>query len=386
MLLSINKMYSPEIGGVEVVAKELAELGLDYYGKSEVITFNHADRTIDEMINDVSVTRLRSLKLGRSVRLSFGYKKKLLERSEEASVILYHFPSFTPELFLPQFNHKKIPQVCLYHADITGRGLLGKLYNIMMVKRFLKQMDIVVATSPNITKSSPALRRMKHVEIIPLGVDTDHFHYQGNNMRGQLVEELGRQSVDTRVVLFVGRIARYKGVRELIDAVSKLPENYCLIVVSGDNTDEIEQYAALKNLSHRLLIHDKVSYDDLPKYYSAADVLCMPSIDKGEAFGLVAIEAMACGVPVITTELGTGSSYHNLDGITGRVIQPKSVSQLSESITEICENKEKFSSEIIRRRAMDFSMEQFYDGWERIFRMADSMMNRPDAKPNLTKP
>lgn len=377
MLLSINKMYPPEMGGVEVVAKQLAELGLEYYGKSEVITFNHEEGTVDEIVNGISVTRLRSLRLGRSVRLSFGYKKRLLARSSEASLIIYHFPSFTPELFLPYFKHIKIPQVCLYHANITGRGLLGKLYNALVVNRFLKQMDIVVATSPNITQSSPILKRLKDVEVIPLGVDTDHFRYQEDNMRGQLVEAFGRQPADDKVVLFVGRIARYKGVRELVDAVSTLPDNYSLSLVTGDNTDEIEKYAASKNMSHRLLVHDKVSYNDLPKYYSAADVLCMPSTDNGEAFGLVAIEAMACGVPVITTELGTGTSYHNLDGVTGRVIEPKNVRQLSESIVEICENKVKYSSEIIRRRAMDFSMERFYDGWERIFRMADSMMNRP---------
>jgi glycosyltransferase involved in cell wall biosynthesis len=293
-------------------------------------------------------------------------------------LILFHFPSFTPELFLPRPNKNKVvPQICLYHADIAGRGLIGKLYNALVVNRFLKQMDIVVATSPNITKSSPALRRVKHVEVIPLGVDTDHFRYQENNMRARLVENLGRPSEDTRIVMFVGRIARYKGVTELIDAMSILPDDYCLVLVSGDNTDAIEQYAASKGISRRLLVQHKVSYDGLPMYYSAADVLCMPSTDNGEAFGLVAIEAMACGVPVITTELGTGTSYHNIDGVTGRIIEPKNVSQLSESIVEICENKDQYSSEVISKRAMDFSLERFYDGWERIFRMADSMTNTP---------
>lgn len=379
-------MYPPEMGGVEVVARELAELGLKYYGSSEVITFNNTNTTVDETINGVKVMRLESFVLGRSVRLSFAYKKKLLERSKEASMILYHFPSFTPELFLSQFKHKKTTRVCLYHADIAGRGLIGRLYSALIVSRFLKQMDIVVATSPNITKSSSTLKLMKHVEVIPLGVDTGHFNYNEDNMKGQLIEAFDCPSGNTKIVMFVGRIARYKGVRELIDAMSVLPHNYCLVLVTGDNTDEIEQYADSKNMSGRMQIHHKVSYDDLPKYYSAADVLCMPSTDSGEAFGLVAIEAMSCGVPVITTELGTGTSYHNIDGITGRVIEPKNVRQLSDSIVEICENKEIYLSEVICERAQDFSLERFYDGWERIFRMADSMANTPDAKPSFTKP
>jgi len=361
-------MYPPEMGGVEVVARQLAELGLKYYGHSEVISFNSTNATSDETINGVAVTRLKSFVLGRSIRLSFAYKKKLLERSKEASLILYHFPSFTPELFLVRSKRNKTPQVCLYHADITGRGLIGKLYNALVVNRFLNQMDIVVATSPNITKSSPALKMVKHVEVIPLGIDTDHFHYHEDNIKSQLVEAFDCQSDNPKIIMFVGRIARYKGVREIIEAMSGLPEHYYLVLVSGDNTDEIEQYAALKNMFNRLLIQHNVSYDDLPKYYSAADVVCMPSTDSGEAFGLVAIEAMSCGIPVITTELGTGTSYHNIDGITGRIVEPKNIRQLSDSIFEICENKERYSSEIIRRRALDFSLERFYDGWERIFR------------------
>ncbi len=89
----------------------------------------------------------------------------------------------------------------------------------------------------------------------------------------------------------------------------------------------------------------------------------MPSTDRAEAFGLVAVEAMACGLPVISTELGTGTSYHNIDGKTGCVVQPKDVNLLIESIKEICYNPERYSRNIIRERALDFSLQKFKALW-----------------------
>jgi len=85
----------------------------------------------------------------------------------------------------------------------------------------------------------------------------------------------------------------------------------------------------------------------------------LPSIDRGEAFGLVVVEAMACGVPVVTTELGTGTSFHNIDGVTGRVVPPKDEKALANAIAEICEHEYKYDPQVIRKRAEEFSAERF---------------------------
>ncbi len=95
----------------------------------------------------------------------------------------------------------------------------------------------------------------------------------------------------------------------------------------------------------------------MPEYYSAADVFVLPSIDRGEAFGLVAIEAMACGTPIITTELGTGTSFHNINGVTGKVVPPKNSEALSDAIIEISNSD--YSKERIIKRAKEFSLEIF---------------------------
>lgn len=113
------------------------------------------------------------------------------------------------------------------------------------------------------------------------------------------------------------------------------------------------------NLENDILFLDHVPYEELPEYYSSADLFVLPSIDRGEAFGLVAIEAMACGVPVVTTELGTGTSFHNINGVTGKVIEPRNSTALAKAINEILENPNKYKKQNIVKRAKDFSYDKF---------------------------
>ncbi|HQE49901.1 MAG TPA: glycosyltransferase, partial [Fervidobacterium sp.] len=144
--------------------------------------------------------------------------------------------------------------------------------------------------------------------------------------------------------------------------------NYFLVLIGdGPERMKIESLVTDFKLENRVLRLDHVKYDDLPEYYSAADVFVLPSIDRGEAFGLVVVEAMACGVPVVTTELGTGTSFHNIDGVTGRVVPPRDEKALANAIAEICEHKYKYDPQVIRKRAEEFSAERFDQRIKEVF-------------------
>jgi glycosyltransferase involved in cell wall biosynthesis len=359
MLLSVVKMYPPEMGGVEVVAKEIAEIGKEYFGESEVITFNKENKLKIENINGVNVYRLKTFFRKDPLRVSSQYKEYLIQISKKSKKIIFHFPAFQPEMFFLINDIKESQKICFYHADIVGRGLFGDVYNNIVVNNYLKKMDKIIVTSPNIIESSKLLKKFKNkIEIVPLFVDIKHFYYRKNNKREELLNKVSKHNKDIKLILYIGRLGRYKGIEYLIEATENLPNNYYTIIIgNGPKEEELKELVNNKNLEKRVFFLNHISYQEMPEYYSAADVFVLPSIDRGEAFGLVAIEAMACGIPVITTELGTGTSYHNIDGITGKIIPPKDSSALKEAILDVTTGD--YSKEKIIERAKDFSLEKF---------------------------
>ncbi len=120
-------------------------------------------------------------------------------------------------------------------------------------------------------------------------------------------------------------------------------------------------------LKDRVTVMPHVAYSTLPEVYRSADAFALPLTDRGEAFGLVALETMACGVPVMTTELGTGTTYHNVHGITGYHVLPEDERALAEAIERCAdENLKEKNAALIRKRAAEFSIEKFRSSWEEL--------------------
>jgi D-inositol-3-phosphate glycosyltransferase len=157
------------------------------------------------------------------------------------------------------------------------------------------------------------------VTVIPPGVDLDRFRPAAKNLAR---EALGLK--DERIVLFVGRIEPLKGVDILIDAAAMLESDIdcSVLIVGGDESSEaqvqeLQDLARDRGIGHRVAFVGAVDHEDLPLYYNAADVCVVPS--HYESFGLVAIEAMASGVPVVASRVG-GLTGTVKDGETGYLI------------------------------------------------------------------
>lgn len=361
MFLVVNKMYPPEIGGVEVVAKVIADTLSENGNEVVVLTFNKQNELSEEYIGNTKVVRLPSVFIKDSVRISLAYKKKFKEFSENAEVVIFNFPSGLPELFADLYKKQKAKKICFYHADVVERKFIGWLYNNLIVKRFLNVMDTIITTSPNMATSSTHLKRhADKIKVIPLFVDTSHFYPRDPEVkRRELLLSLPRET--RKIVMYIGRLAKYKGLEYLIRAMKFLNKEYSLVIIGeGPLKEELVAIVRENLLEDRVLFLKHVPYSELPYYYSAANVFVLPSINRAEAFGLVALEAMACGTPVITTELGTGTSYHNVSGKTGLVVPPKNSKALAEAIKQICEEDWKSNrTSAILDRAKQFSIENF---------------------------
>lgn len=362
-VIHINKMYPPEIGGVEVVAGMIAKIAKESGFESKVLTFNTSKDLKIDYVEDIEVWRIPTHFRMDPVRISFEYRKYFNKITKNADKIIFHFPSFQPEIdFLFHRKLKDKTKICFFHAEVSGRGIIGHFYNRVISDKFLKKMEKIIVTSPRMLENHDVLKKYKDkIEVVPLFVDTTHFYYREHNRKNEILDRLGISKQNAKIVLYVGRFGRYKGLEYLVEAFRTLPANYVLVMIGrGPRKPLIQELVKKLKLENRVLFLENVSHDDLPGFYSAADVFVLPSIDKGEAFGIVVLEAMACGVPVITTELGTGTTYHNINMQTGLHVMPKDSKALANAIKTIAEEnwKEK-RKERIMQRAKEFDLSIF---------------------------
>ncbi|MBC2695545.1 MAG: glycosyltransferase [Desulfobacteraceae bacterium] len=328
--------YPPVIGGIEQHINCLCH-GLKPYGiQTEVLVSNTGPITSIYYDNSIKIT-----KVGEHGRLqsapitpSFFYHLKAL--SNDADILHFHFPNPTAELSLILSKIKK-PYIITYHSDIVKQKELLAFYSPFMF-HFLKHAKFIMPTSSNYLMTSNTLQKVKDRCVVnPLGIDFNRF--QQKERFSNAVFDI-RQKYGDRIILFIGKMRYYKGLRHLILAMKRV-KGTLLIIGEGEPVE-----SCMRALSKDLSLSDRVVFlgaaDDEMRdtLLHASDLLVLPSIYRSEAFGLVLLEAMACGKPVISTELGTGTSFVNVHNKTGMVVPPKDSNALANAICHLLENKD----------------------------------------------
>ena len=241
-------------------------------------------------------------------------------------------------------------------------------YRIDGEKQVLRRADrVVVATVAELTQLRFLYKANGNMVVIPPGVDVSHF-YPIPADEAKLYVGL---KPEDRMVLFVGRIEPLKGVDTLIQAMSclqlketKRPVH--LAIIGGDPGASPEEMSAemarLQKLCDDLGLDQSVVFlgqrdqDKLPYYYSAAEVVVMPS--HYESFGMVALEAMACGTPVIASEVG-GLAYLVRDGETGFTIPDQEPEELCDKISWLLNDQELHKT--MSARAVEYAQDYAWD-------------------------
>ncbi len=255
---------------------------------------------------------------------AFGMFRQL---AAKADIIHYHFPwPFMDLVHLAQ--RPKKPSIVTYHSDVVKQKLLLKAYQPLM-HGFLSSVDKIVATSDNYVATSTVLQRYRNkVEVIPLGLDEADYPRAPD-----AIKQAWQARFPRPFFLFVGVLRYYKGLQYLLDAAEDLPAD---IVIMGNGPMEAELKAQATR-QHLTNVHFLESRSDLDK--AALLELCtafvFPSHLRSEAFGLSLIEASMFGKAMISCEIGTGTSFTNLDGDTGLVVPPADASALSEALRRL---------------------------------------------------
>jgi rhamnosyl/mannosyltransferase len=332
-ILQVVKLYYPWIGGVEKVVQQIVE-GLN--GKDgfeiEVLCCAHEKKGKEEKINGVKIHRASSFGIFWGMPISFDFFRLFKKLSKKVDIIDFHHPFPLGDLGIFLFR-PKARLIVHYHSDIVRQRIFNFFYKPLIFNTLKKAKKIIVS-NPNLIESSSYLQKFKEkCEVISFGVNLEKFKKFDLEKVRKIKEKYGD------FVLFVGRLNYYKGLHYLIDAMKGVKANLVIVGEGPEKSNLLSHISNLK-LENKIFLLPFQPEEELVNYYRACSVFVLPSIFKSEAFGLVLIEAMACGKPMISTELGTGTSFVNRNGVTGFVVPPRDSGALAEAINKILSDKE----------------------------------------------
>ncbi|MFH1845207.1 MAG: glycosyltransferase [bacterium] len=257
-----------------------------------------------------------------------------------------------------------------YHSDIV-RQRLGRWLLSPLIRSCLQRAAGIAVSSQNLARHSRLLRTFDHkVRVIPFGIDIAEWETLDRNGAGPF--------------LFVGRLVYYKGIQCLLEALRLVPAADLVVVGSGPLLPDLRELAGREGVAERVRFAGDVSVERLREEMAAARALILPSLHESETFGLVQLEAMAAGLPVISTDLPTGVTAVNIDGVTGRVVPAADVAALARSMAEILVESAAAESwgEAGRQRVREhFSLRQMVAGLESWYE--DLLENQPPG--NVTR-
>ncbi len=360
-ILHVYKDYYPPVkGGIEnhlnLLCNGLKKRGVGVH----VLVANTQMKFDTENFNGIPIAKATQWGRFSSAPLTPTFHRYLRRLGENADIIHFHHPNPTAEFayFFSNLTNKKL--VITYHSDIIRQDKLGKLYAPFR-KRFLQMADKIIATSPNYIDSSAVLRPLKdRCRVIPLGIDIQRFDVQHDIGR---VEAIRRRHAGKPIVLFVGCFRYYKGLHLLIAAMKKVDAKL-LLIGNGPESHRLQKLVKRNQLNNKIEFLGELSDDAVNAYYKACDIFVLPSHLRSEAFGLVQLEAMCCRKPVISTELGTGTSFVNVDQETGLTVKPNDVEALSTAINQLISDPEKrrrLGEAGYKRVGQMFSLEKMVD-------------------------
>ena len=329
-VLHVYKDYFPVLGGMENHIKVLAEAQVKRGLAVTVLVTSPTSSTSVHDLNGVRVMKAGRLATVASTPLSIALPR-LLSR-ERPDITHLHFPYPVGELSQLFFG-KGNPLVLTYHSDVVRQRQILRFYRPFLMK-VLRAADRIIATSDRYVESSPFLGKVRHkCRVIPLAIDQAPFERVDSSDTRRIREAYGEP-----LLLFVGKLRYYKGLQYLLEAMKDIPARL-LIAGTGPMEREWKDLAASLGLGEKVVFLGEVDDGELPALYHGCDIFVLPASERSEAFGLVQVEAMASGKPVVSTELGTGTSFVNIHNETGLVVPPRDVPTLRNAILTLLANE-----------------------------------------------
>jgi glycosyltransferase involved in cell wall biosynthesis len=347
-ILHVGKYYPPENGGIESIMYECVQ-GVRSLGHDVDVICATNDPKLNGVQTEASGARIsRHRSFGTYFRTSLapGLVNELRRISGNYDVISIHLPNPLPVLGL--LGSKDLPPLILHwHADVSSYGVAYKGYAYF--ERFLLErcFAIVVATHAHFATSPILKGYAKKIRKIPYGISVSELH-ASRFARVPLLEELAGK----KIIFSLGRFVPYKGFDVLINAAAMLPEDYVVIIGGkGPEREACQALIAHLGLSHKVKLPGMIPSYELGAYFEASTAFCLPSVTQAEAFGVVLIEAMSFGKPVVVSKLGNGVDWVAGDGETGLTIPAREPLLLAQGLFLMIEDDQRYARFSVNAKA-----------------------------------
>ncbi|RJQ78733.1 MAG: glycosyltransferase [Desulfobacteraceae bacterium] len=318
--------YPPIVGGIEghinILARGLAKNKIDV----SVLVSNTRNRI--EKISFDGIQVIKAPEFGRIASAPINPNFPMLLKSfvRETDLFHFHLPNPTAVISWVISGIQK-PYVASYHSDIVRQKRLYFFFK-PFEKYFFSKVSRIIVASPRYLETSKILQKYKSKSsIIPYGISIDRF----NKVDHRCVKGIKNQ-FKKPIILFIGKFRYYKGLPVLLESMQNV--DAILVIIGSGNRELKEKYKC----RDKAVFLGELNDNAVNAYLHACDILVLPSVKRSEAFGIVLLEAMACGKAVISTELGTGTSYVNLHYQTGIVVPANNRFELSEAMNKILRN------------------------------------------------
>jgi rhamnosyl/mannosyltransferase len=329
-VLHVYRTCYPETkGGLEQAIRFICKGCIEHGVESTILTLGESDKEYDFEGTKIIVVK-KSFEIS-SNGFSFKLFKKFRELSKQIDIIHYQYPWPTGDL-LSLIAPKK-PSLVSYQSDIVKQKWLKKLY-WPIEQYFLSGVDKIIASSPQYAATSENLTKHSNkVEVIPLAIDESVYPQVDNKLCAQWKEKVGEE-----FFLFIGVLRYYKGLKYLLEA-AKLSSMPVVIAGAGPEKDALSAYISKHNLSNVKMV-GFINEADKVALHTLSQAFVFPSHLRSEAFGISLLEAQLYSKPIISCNIGTGSSFVNIQNETGLSTEPADANALAEAMIKLNNDKE----------------------------------------------
>jgi glycosyltransferase involved in cell wall biosynthesis len=334
-VLHAYKVFPPDVtGGIPEAIAYIVQ-GMSSGHQSSVLVARERGLGRRFILNGMSVEAVTSFATAMSSPLAPSFPLRLAQRARKASLVALHHPFPLNDIGVAISLPEHAALVVHWHTKIVGKRPFAAALAPVLAHTLARAQRIVVS-HPALIKNSPfLLRHADKCTIIPFGIHVDYWGELDDSQRRKATELRARYP---RLVLATGRLVPYKGFHVLIDALRQVDATV-MIVGEGPLEHDLLQTAQRLGVGERFALAGGLSRDDLKVYLHAARMFVLPSVSEAEAFGIVQLEAMASGLPVINTDLPTGVPDVARNEREGLTVPPGDPAALAAAINQLLDDE-----------------------------------------------